>query len=255
MVCAERMNTISNELIFAENAVSEGLYKFRPYETATDIERVKSLLGGNLYFSTCRQMNDPFEMRVRMRLEKNARLRKQRLKRSFIRIYETQGKPINDRLRLANQRISQIENNPEPTLRKVEEQAYDRMQSECVVFCVSATRRHPLLWSHYADSHRGLCIHFDHTLDPFRFCNKVTYTKEYPEVVYPFVGEFDPGLFQKTVLTKAKYWKYEKEFRLWSIRMGNPSWHMGLTWLDERNVQIDTCAIKGGYVWGVDEPE
>lgn len=119
------------------------------------------------------------------------------------------------------------------------------MQSECVVFCISATRMHPLLWSHYTYRHRGLCIRFDHTLDPFRFSNKVTYTKDYPEVVYPFADEFDSQMIEKTVLTKAKYWKYEEEFRLWSIRMGNPSWRMGLSWLDERKVQIDTSVIKG----------
>lgn len=239
------MNTESTELVFAEDCVSEGLFKFRPYETDTDIERVRMLLSGQLYFSTCLQMNDPFEMRARLSLEKNTRLRRQRLKKTLIKIQSRQGISKKDQLKLVNQQISKLEKDPEARLRRVEQKANERMQSECVVFCVSATRRHPLLWSHYADSHRGLCIRFDHTLEPFRSSNRVTYTKKYPEVVYPFVDEFSSDLLEKTVLTKAEYWKYEEEFRLWSIRMGNPKWHWGRTWLDERRVQINSSAIKG----------
>lgn len=62
MVYGTGMNTVSKKLIFAGDTVSEGLFKFRKYETATDIERVRQLLRGQLYFSTCQQMNDPFEM-------------------------------------------------------------------------------------------------------------------------------------------------------------------------------------------------
>ena len=239
------MNPDSEDLVFAENAASAGLFKFRPYQTADDIDYTHSLLRGELYFATCQQMNDPFEMRMQLVFDKDKKRRRQRLMKVFIEPQKQAGVPVKDRIRLANQQVNQLEREPDAILYSAQEKNYERMQSECVVFCMSANREHPLLWSHYANRHRGLCVRLDHSASPFRFAHKVKYTKKFPETVYPFADEYSEEVFRNCILTKAEYWNYEDEFRLWSVRMGNPSWHMGYKWINERKVQIETSAIKG----------
>ena len=102
-----------------------------------------------------------------------------------------------------------------------------------VVYCVSeeSTKHDILLWSHYADFHRGLCIEFtpdyqdEHSI--WRKLEPVNYSEKPPKFEWnPHLekalkeGNLDilnnySGKFLETVLiTKAKYWSYEKEWRI-----------------------------------------
>ena len=79
---------------------------------------------------------------------------------------------------------------------------------------------HPLLWSHYSDSHRGFCLEFDASTDIFGCAMKVTYQNEYPSIG---ITEPDEDInLRLSVLTKAKFWKYEGEYRLVSLEPNEP---------------------------------
>ncbi len=71
-----------------------------------------------------------------------------------------------------------------------------------------------LMWSHYADGHRGVCMIFStaHDLDTFINALPVTYQQTLPVIEYSqkLGGEF----VRKAFLTKAKPWKYEDERRI-----------------------------------------
>lgn len=83
--------------------------------------------------------------------------------------------------------------------------------------------RNPLMWSHYADSHKGFCIEFDysekdeHTLLPF----PVIYSKDIVKMPWKYCltaegyknPEFSVQLM-KAILTKHDVWKYENEWRI-----------------------------------------
>ncbi len=83
-------------------------------------------------------------------------------------------------------------------------------------FCRSLTN--PLLWSHYANSHRGFAIGYDAT-NPFfggdkgikqRFLLDVRY-----EDVAPSLARFTPDeLAMAAVITKPTCWAYEQEVRM-----------------------------------------
>jgi len=77
-------------------------------------------------------------------------------------------------------------------------------------FCASATN--PLLWSHYADSHKGFCLVFDANDDIFNGVQEVRYQDEYPTFHYTIPSK--EAMFQLSVSTKYKDWKYEQEYRL-----------------------------------------
>lgn len=76
------------------------------------------------------------------------------------------------------------------------------------VLCLSKEPSIPLMWSHYADSHKGLCIAItlnSHTTEPMRYLDT---TKEINE----YIGE--PPDCKKALLAKYTYWEYEEEHRV-----------------------------------------
>lgn len=89
------------------------------------------------------------------------------------------------------------------------------------VCCFSADYRHPLLWSHYADQHKGLCIGYTTKRIPKPQLQRVVYggrrSVSTSLVVDAFCGK-DPKaqtlLNRNVLLRKAKEWSYEREWRL-----------------------------------------
>ena len=76
--------------------------------------------------------------------------------------------------------------------------------------CFTTENSNHLMWSHYADGHKGFCLEFD-----TRKCKllseklfPVTYSDE-----FPIIKEFDE-IIPNGVLRKTKKWEYEKEWRL-----------------------------------------
>lgn len=71
----------------------------------------------------------------------------------------------------------------------------------------------PLLWSHYADKHRGMCLGFDleeNTVTP------VNYVSERLSIPYPFTPDQKLETISNQLLwTKYIDWRYEEEFRSW----------------------------------------
>jgi hypothetical protein len=76
------------------------------------------------------------------------------------------------------------------------------------LLCFSKHWGNPLLWSHYADKHRGMCLGFDINQ---RGIKPITYLRERPHLkIPPTIEEINRILFSKFV-----DWKYEKEWRNW----------------------------------------
>ena len=76
-----------------------------------------------------------------------------------------------------------------------------------------------LMWSHYANQHKGFCIGFvrknDNLLGDITNTQPVEYDCNYPEVdPLDENGNYDHTMFTKMLFTKAKDWEYEKEWRL-----------------------------------------
>lgn len=100
------------------------------------------------------------------------------------------------------------------------------------MICMSTTWQEPLLWSHYADKHQGLCLEFDLTLD--HTFMKVNYVEE-RQKLNDFSKERLEDLTEADILTmlrtKFKAWKYEAEYRSF-IRLEDVDPVSGLYFLD-----------------------
>lgn len=92
------------------------------------------------------------------------------------------------------------------------------MLAERRIYCLTPKPANVLMWSHYADNHRGICLEFgaaDNSL--FRTAAQVVYREEYPKWVPCDIYE-KQGLVMELILTKSRDWAYEEEYRLVSVQ-------------------------------------
>lgn len=91
----------------------------------------------------------------------------------------------------------------------------DALRRNASLFGVLCLTPHPdnlLMWSHYGDGHKGVCVGFDTDIDFFRISMPVVYQDDYPEI-RPGLKSNDQ-ILQATILTKGRCWEYEHEWRV-----------------------------------------
>ena len=76
------------------------------------------------------------------------------------------------------------------------------------MICFCKHWHNPLLWSHYADKHRGMCLGFD--VDD-RGLRPVNYVEERSDLTMPPTKESADEL----LFSKYRDWQYEEELRNW----------------------------------------
>lgn len=86
------------------------------------------------------------------------------------------------------------------------------LNEEIGVLCFSKTWHNPVMWSHYGDRHRGLCLGFD-LLNEWTFPISYEAERLLEEAVDVDAGDFE-GLGHKLLLTKYEHWMYEEEVRM-----------------------------------------
>ncbi len=79
------------------------------------------------------------------------------------------------------------------------------------MLCFCRSWSNPLLWSHYAEKHRGMCLGFDLEESTVR---PVNYVAERVPIEYPFVGGIEK-VSDQLLWTKYNGWQYEEEVRSW----------------------------------------
>ena len=82
-----------------------------------------------------------------------------------------------------------------------------RKAAELGLLCFSKSWRNPVLWSHYADEHKGICLGFD---VPESCLYEVKYVPERLQLEQLVPDEVQ---LQKLLRTKFKDWGYEAEYR------------------------------------------
>jgi hypothetical protein len=78
--------------------------------------------------------------------------------------------------------------------------------------CFSQGCANPVLWSHYADKHRGICLGFDISDDG---AQEITYRGErLREIEKEFLEGENEILGRRLLTTKFEHWRYEDEVRM-----------------------------------------
>jgi hypothetical protein len=76
------------------------------------------------------------------------------------------------------------------------------------IICLTVFPCSTLMWSHYSDHHRGICLEFRVRGTFFGAAVKIIYRSEYPKML---IGD---GFMNQMFAVKAKEWEKEAEYRL-----------------------------------------
>lgn len=120
--------------------------------------------------------------------------------------------------------IAAIDQHPEVQLiRKNQEEKLKEFIETLGVLCLSTTQKSILMWSHYADNHRGFCIGFKNNIG---FNENDVMQVKYSEsrendLLYQYILTLDMNedqkklyLMREIILKKYIDWKYEEEWRI-----------------------------------------
>jgi hypothetical protein len=200
-------------ITFAGRDQKDTLYKFRSFNKDQAKRRVREIVVDHtIYFSRRSQLNDPFDLAPAFTLDRSGgnEATKQRLLRDAEASYKRRRyspEEIHTGLAILSARsLDDFE-------AESRSRALQRLEEHYWVFSLAGNRTHPMMWGHYADGHKGLCIHFS-SQEPslFSAAMKVEYHSTRPVVNIPLPEESD--LMRRVCLWKGEFWKYEDEYRL-----------------------------------------
>ncbi len=182
------------------------LYKYFSFSGEYEEYSRQLLTDCQIYFASPIDFNDPFDCAVTFSSEGVT----DEEYRKFILEYLKHNRPdINqlERIKLARKWIRSGEH------RGISKNLPADVAKNMGVYCLSACPDDILMWSHYADKHRGYVIEFKAEPNYFPFSNahQVSYASKY-ESVNILQDSFTR--IRLTLLTKSKKWIYEQEFRV-----------------------------------------
>jgi Protein of unknown function (DUF2971) len=170
-----------------------------------------AILHHRLWWSSPVSFNDPFDCNPFLVFGENAAERQAYAKRM---VREVDRSPRH----IKRQNLRSVQ----AFARNHTKEALDAMwrgeMSKAAMVCMSALPDHPLMWAHYADSHRGAVLIFQEQFKPNFVALPVRYSPDRPLVNLSRLRSFET--FQGAMLTKSEHWSYEEEFRL--ISTGEP---------------------------------
>ncbi len=175
------------------------LYKF--YSINENLFRV--LQSSSLYFNSPLSFNDPFDGKWHFNTDELQQiLIKQKL----------------DNLKIQDPELYNqiIENNCQVSIVGTNQTILYYNLYTAHICCFSTERTNTLLWAHYADNHRGVCLEFDTLEDSDLFSQGeyVRYVSQLPDLSLPRDRK---KIRSHLFFTKYNEWAYESEFRLFRL--------------------------------------
>ncbi len=174
-----------------------------------------------VYFSSPEDLNDPFECRPYFRMPSAS---------EFKSYMAEIGIPPSERNKLKHKFKERHSNKPN----EVKEEMHQATKT-FGLFCATPHNNNLLMWSHYGEEHKGICLGFDVNLKESRLDGKlidsffgaiapVTYTDRYPVINVLKHHKFEQAFLKGDVremaefvspimLTKSHHWSYEDEIR------------------------------------------
>ena len=120
-----------------------------------------------------------------------------------------------------NPELNAERNAAERVIGTIEERITDQLNSLLFVGCLCTDFKNRLMWSHYADGHKGFCVEYDFSQSKELLPFPVYYTNERPLVPWKAAIDNTPENMAAatvdlilTLLTKDSAWSYENEWRI-----------------------------------------
>ena len=184
------------------------LYKYRSLAGQFGREAVeRAILQNQLYWQSPEAFNDPFDCLPVLYFGDNERERRQFRARAAAKVF---GGPRQQRRR----RQREMGAVPPQQMERVLREQWPRWLAESAIACFSEVPDNPLMWGHYADSHKGFCLIFDEiaTEQAQWFGFPVEYKEIRPRVNLTKFS--DPDVMMSALFHKSAHWSYEREHRM-----------------------------------------
>ncbi|MBD3341117.1 MAG: DUF2971 domain-containing protein [Candidatus Lokiarchaeota archaeon] len=185
---------------------SRNLYKYR---CVSDLS-LRMLNENKYYFAPAYSFNDPLDCAIEPVYEIP----------SIEKIIAHQAKILQDNdgisYKEALQESQRIKNIPSSELKELLHRLRGNIRcmlnNEYGILSLSAINENILMWSHYADYHKGFCIEFKRlSTNPLGAAQPVQYVKDYPS--FNYFDDLPGNIVKRILLTKAIDWCYEEEWR------------------------------------------
>jgi hypothetical protein len=188
------------------------LYKYRSLSNDVERLRVKDILLNNqLFFPTRLGFNDPFDCRISL----SWAVSEDEMARKLLEVYE-RNPPIGFKGRIKDFIKARREDGSVASLldkvtsQRLTEAGLDKPG----ILCLCEKSDDILMWSHYAENHRGICLEFNVAEKVFfSGAIQVIYSEEYPRLHAAMVRD---DLANGLLRTKALHWAYEREWRVFA---------------------------------------
>lgn len=177
------------------------LYKYRPINRHT----VNMILFNEAYFSLPIEFNDPFDCNIIPNL-----IFTEEEKEKFISDLMKDGK-------LTQEEFNSLTNDTEKIFEHGWKYTFNSIRNNLRMFCLSEVNNNVMMYSHYAESHKGICLEFKVTDDSFwKELEYVRYKNEVP-FFHPFHNDINfihKELIEIETIIKSYIWCYENEWRI-----------------------------------------
>lgn len=187
------------------------LYKYRGMNGGAEKYVERTVLHNEIYMALSRTFNDPFDLLPVFSFEGTMEERIE----DYIRLHEKFGVQYSGDLRELAKRDVEARLSPE-TIKQTEAvmSAEHRAAVADVtgVYCVTTKPDNLLMWAHYADNHKGICLEFRGSIaltvgTPMKVQYSDTRT---PIEMY----RKQPNALELALCTKSSNWEYEDEWRI-----------------------------------------
>lgn len=195
------------------------LYHWQP----TNLERLEATLRkGTIYCSKPSDFNDPWDCRPFFNTDLlDDPQERQRHIDWVVDICRRGGCMSNDDIA---KMAPQLENRDllDEKIREITNGMQEAVMDRYRVYCMCPDAKNQLMWAHYADSHRGICLEFNVKNEVICGALEVQYFSAFP-VTRAYSNDLKENLLP--LLAKSDAWQYENEFRLIAQEKGNATEH------------------------------
>ena len=182
------------------------LYKYRHWNDNTK----KILINNELYFQSAENFNDPFDANIILDMDATPA---EWISRAVLLHNHYGGEmPKSEYQKMCSVLYHITEEERAYFSKNVTELVTQEVRKNTGIYCFTKSEDNILMWSHYANEHKGICLEFDHSAPALFSAAKVNYCFDYPKVNY-FTSTYDE-LMNIRYFTKAKDWEYEQEYRI-----------------------------------------
>lgn len=193
------------------------LYRYRSLD-GNGMARLGEIVSQRkIYFSNPAAFNDPFDCRPVFSLDGT----EQEQFQYFYGIYQRKAPHLSkSECRTEIRKLLGSPKSPvhPEAIRGFADHYHQHIAGSVGLLCLTESPDDILMWSHYAASHRGVCLGFRAESTSFNTALKVRYEPSRP-VINPIFQNPDEML-ERALLTKAKHWEYENEWRLIRYKAG-----------------------------------